>query len=268
MNPIWIDRPPTWTPTTAEYYATTSAIGSGALKRFHDSPERFFWYMHEMATIACMGPASDSEQPSKVMALGSAVDCLLTDPREFSRRFVVTDNKGIGVHGVTKLPSKLYGKVRRIVMAIQQNPRAADLLSRPKLRQMCHKWAVDGLDYRLRADYLTVWVDGVPVVVDLKVWGVDISRDWQVRQHAERLGAFLQLALYGQGIENLWGVFPHLVLIIASSKSENVRVDQLDGDLLDKSIAEVDADQAGLTECFRTWDFSTEQQQEFGSFGT
>lgn len=264
---IWNERPPPWVPTTDEYYAETSAIGSGALNRFHESPESFARYMWEMAKVSSFGPRVDTGYPGDAIALGSAVDCLLTDPEAFHQRFTRTNHKGLGVLGITKLSDALYCKSQRIAAAVRRNSRATDILDRPALRQMCHKWTVSGLQYRLRADYVTVWFDGLPVVVDLKVWGIDISSDWQVRQHANRLGAFRQLALYGQGVEHLWGVFPYLFLIIASSKTEGVRVDQLQGALLEKSAAEVDADQAALSECFRTGDFRVKQQREFGSFG-
>jgi hypothetical protein len=260
---IWDDHPPPWQPSPGEYYASGLLTGSGALKLYCRSPEAYQRHILNAWKDIAQGRVVTAGKPSAAMVLGSAVDCMLTEPGQFRSRFVVTDSKRESHVGRDKMTPAAYVKARKMAAAVDRHPRARELIHRPCLRQVCHHWQVDGICYRLRADFVAQANDGTVILQDLKAWDVDVTEEWQVRRHAKRLGTYIQMALYGQGIEDLWGRFPIIALIIVSSRSPHkVVVRYLFGQDFAAARTQVAEAQKGIAEAFMTGVFCDRMDEE------
>ncbi len=262
---IWDDHPPPWQPSPEEYYASALLTGSGALKIYCRSPEAYRDHMLSRCMDLAMGRVVSAEKPSVPVVMGSVLDCMLTEPDgEFEKRFVRTNDKRPSHVRRPKVSDDLYVTARKMEARVRQHSRAREIMSRPGLRQMCHAWRVDDVWYRLRADWVTQANDGSVILPDLKCWSVDVRDEWAVRRHAARLGTYLQMALYGQGIEDLWGRFPIIALIIVSSlQPHRVVVRYLhEQKAFTEARMQVAEAQQGISEAFKTGVFCDKIDEE------
>lgn len=248
-RPFWEVTPPTWRPTDAEYYGTPYLVGSSALKTFRRS-RKLFKAIHVDRT-------TPEPPPSKEMVLGSAVDCLLTEPEAYAERFTVRDDAGPDTAGwgwPSRQAISLADAERadRISQAVLADEDAAGLFLGEGLSQMRHRW-IDDLGVFCRTAWdRAVEVKGEPCCVELKTWTLrenDSSRSRKLTdyQTAE------QMAFQERGGLDLLGVRPgHVMVVVNSIWPHDVHVFRLSDRRMAKARDRVGADLRALGECIVT----------------
>lgn len=266
-DPPWIATPPQWTPTDDEYYLNPCLLGSGSVNQYYRSPEEFARSWSKRVEDVRHGRVTEARKMPQAMLLGSLVDCLLTEPAAFDRKFIVTPNNKLSHIDRHKVTPELYAKAHKLTEECKRHPVAGPIMTGPGLSQMCHFWEREGLFYRGKMDRVTNPPPGL-MITDLKCLAVDVREVELAKWRAEQLGAFRQLSLYGQATEDLWDISPLLVLVILSTTTGGVLVAHVNGAAQERATREVEAAQAGLTKSFSTCSFSDNVQTEIVSFGT
>lgn len=239
----WLEIPPTWTPTEAEYYASAN-IGSSALALFARDREAF--------------GRGEQVEMTDAMLRGRVVDCAMLEPEHFAARYgLETDALRAAVdwgHRETALvPEAVLEAAAASVAALCGNAQARSLLCGPGLSQVCHRWThPSGIEVRMRLDRVIDTAKGSGFA-ELKSWKVDPHR---IENYICQWGAHRQAALYSQGYDDLWGVVPHVVLVIAQAEGAWVESIPLSAELLEIGRLDVDADLYAIAECQRAGDWS------------
>lgn len=242
----WLDTPPTWRPTEAEYYASP-AVGSSALSRFVKDRESYH--------------RGDKAGMTNAMLRGRVVDCAITEPERLKERYYpdVLAKQAAREWGYIEktgepVPEKVWREAMTSIAALGLNALAMNLLCGPGLSQVCHRWThPSGMECRFRIDHATATADGRPVIVDLKSWDIDPDR---IRDEIQKRGTHRQMALYSQGFADLWTPEPDVLLVVVPPSGAWVESVPLSRKFLEMGRLDVDADLYAMAECQQTGDWS------------
>lgn len=261
-TPFWVERPPIWQPTSEEYFSSR-AVGSSALGDFRKSRR-----MYEGRYVTGTIPQLES---SDAMILGSLVDGMLTEPEELEREYVVTDASRRGTKawmadeaahpGRTLIKRDLWAKAEKMVDAVKSNRNARNVLLGPGLHQAAHKWTDNGVECRFRLDKIFLY-DGYPAMADLKCWK-DIGDSEAIGKYMANWGTHYQMALYERGFVDLWGMEPHVFLVVCHNvEPHEVAVYHISDDFLDLGRSRVASDLLELGQCLKENNFANTWETE------
>lgn len=242
MN-YWLETPPTWKPTEAEYYAS-AAVGSSALALFARDREAF--------------ARREEVEMTDAMLRGRVVDCAVLEPEHFAARYgletdALRSATDWGHRETALVPEPVLKAAAASVAALCGNALALSLLCGPGLSQVCHRWThPSGIEVRMRLDRVIMTAKGGGFA-ELKSWDIDPRRIDAVI--CER-GAHHQAALYSLGYEDLWGVVPHVVMVVVPPSGAWVVSRPLSAKMLETGRLDVDADLYAMADCRRTGDWS------------
>ncbi len=264
-EPFYASRPPSWTPTTAQYFARRDLTGSTALADFRTSRK-----LYEGRYVT--GSIPEIEQTEAIL-LGSLVDVMLTAKNELDEQFALTAATRRGTKawrseqeknsGRELVKHELFVRANMIIHAVRKNPIAAGIMEGEGLSQVAHTWNTSGVPCRFRLDRLF----GVKArgFADFKCLAV--VRPDDVKRSVRRYGMARQFALYEIGFKDLWGFKPTMIMCVAHNvppyevATYNLNGPLL-GDLMAKARVEVAEDLVELGKCLGSGSFENSWERE------
>lgn len=192
---------------TYDQYDALPGVRSTDLKRMSASP---LHYKH--------GVDNDTANRGVLRA----IHCLVLEPDAFDRDFVifdgvrrgkVYDNAVLANEGKTLLNPREAATARATANAILANTDARIILDKAGDREVTLTWRdrLTGLECKARLDALSI-----DTVTDIKTYGTTESRT--VGRRAWSLGAHIQGAHYADGVMQVLGFDPTVLLIVAEDK--------------------------------------------------
>lgn len=220
-------------------YHSHPALSASKLKTIISGTPRDYWAKH-------VDPDRAEFKPTDAMRQGSLVDCLITEPAEYSTRYLVApqcdrrtkEGKAIwsefqaGAEGREVIARDWEDNALRIVEALMRDPDAAPLL-RDGQGQDPHFWhdSLMEVDCRYKPD---VEHPDRGILVDLKKARSASPRMFAAQAYS--LAYDLQMAHYSAGWADRYGEPPHTHILIAYEWQwpHNISVNVLSPDLIEE----------------------------------
>ncbi len=215
------------------YHADRSAVSSSALKQILTSPAHCRHYLDE----------GRDETPA--MLTGTVLHAALLEPERFSSEFAIVPavdrRTKAGKEQWTAFCAEHQGKtlirreeadlVERLRAGIARHQRATTLLDLPGKAELSLYWTDPQTGVRLKARPDRLLFAPAHILVELK------STQRADRYHFEKriadLDYDLSLAMYCEGVQQVFGATPRPVLFVIEDKTFEICLYEPDADLLD-----------------------------------
>lgn len=234
-------KPGIYEDLSSEAYHAGPGVSKSQLDDIAVNPAIYLWRKH----------APVDTDKTAALDMGTALHCLLLEPEQFDRRFIVAPSfnrrtsqgkadeqaflKDTRVHGVTIMDAEQGQKLMLMRESVMAHHAARFLLEADGPCESSIYWHDSETDElcRIRPDkYLT----GSPVIIDVKKTS-DMSR---FARHIEEFRYHVQAAMYRDGFYQYFGVSPQFIFIVVSEAIDcgryPVRVFELDEE--DLSVGE------------------------------